>query len=484
MENIILDKIKEYSKMTNAKAVVFKEHSITYKELDDKSGWIAKNIKERVRGKDNVPIIIYESRGIDFIVYMIAVIKSGCYYIPIELNTPIERVKVIYEDVSAALIITNNYVSDEMDVYSPKDDESTEVVEDLKTPVFSMENIMYVIYTSGTTGKPKGVKILYRNLYNLLSSFDNILYHKFNKKINIGVMASFSFDASVKQIYSSLYFGHTLVIAEDKIRNFGRKIHDFHNKYNLTLCDCTPSHLKLMSKQNVMNCSKIKYLLVGGENLTWKVLKDYSDKYDHMPIVINVYGPTECCVDVSYNIIETIFDREGSVPIGKPFSNTKLWIVDKYGNKLKVDDEEGELWIGGEQVGAGYVNIKNKSFIKDSKGKNIIYKTGDLAKYNNGEIYILSRIDRQTKINGYRIELEEISSVIEEYIKAQAYVVVKDNVLYAFVTKEVSQTKLKEYLKIKFPSYMIPKKIISVEDIPLNYNGKVDEKKLLLFNGF
>ena len=201
-----------------------------------------------------------------------------------------------------------------------------------------------------------------------------------------------------------------------------------------------------------------------------------------MPIVINVYGPTECCVDVSYNIIEGALDKEGSVPIGKPVNNTKLWIVDKDGNKLKPGDEEGELWIEGEQVGDGYVNIKSKAFIKDAQGKNIIYKTGDLAKYNkNGEICILLRIDRQTKINGYRIELDEISSVIEKYIKAQAYVVIKDNVLYAFVTKEVDQTELKKYLKIKFPPYMIPRKIISVGDIPLNYNGKVDEKKLLLF---
>ena len=482
MENFILDMIKEYAKATNTKAVVFRERSITYKELDDKSDWIAKNIKERVEGKSNVPIIIYESRGIDFIVYMIAVIKSGCYYIPIELNTPVERVKIIYEDVNAALIITNNCESDEMNVYSPKDEGTTVIAENFESPVFSMENIMYIIYTSGTTGKPKGVKILYRNLYNLMSSFENILYHKFSETVNVGVMASFSFDASVKQIYSALYFGHTLVVAEDKVRNFGRKMHDFHNKYNLTVCDCTPSHLKLMTKQNVITCSKIKYLLVGGEKLTWKVLKDYSEKHEHMPIVINVYGPTECCVDVSYNIIEGALDKEGSVPIGKPVNNTKLWIVDKDGNKLKPGDEEGELWIEGEQVGDGYVNIKSKAFIKDAQGKNIIYKTGDLAKYNkNGEICILLRIDRQTKINGYRIELDEISSVIEKYIKAQAYVVIKDNVLYAFVTKEVDQTELKKYLKIKFPPYMIPRKIISVGDIPLNYNGKVDEKKLLLF---
>ncbi len=131
--------------------------------------------------KSNVPIIIYEPRGIDYIIYIIAVMKCNCYYIPLELNIPIERLQTIYEDVGSKLIISNEIKSD----------------------------VMYIIYTSGTSGKTKGVKILYKNLYKLVNSYEDILYHKFSEKINVGVMASFSFDASVKQIYASLFFGHT-----------------------------------------------------------------------------------------------------------------------------------------------------------------------------------------------------------------------------------------------------------------------------------
>ena len=495
MKNFIVERIKYYANYYgNNIAIVFNEHKISYKELDYITDKYADIILRKINYRRNVPIIIYRKRDHNFLLSIISVIKAHCFYIPLESDTPVSRVHKICEKVNPAAVICDsenseimcNVIDVELPIYD-KNEPNTFYDVDI-----SEEDIVYVIFTSGTTGTPKGVKISYSNLYNLIKSMYKIIYHEFDKKVNVGVMASFNFDASVKQIFSSIYFGHTLVISDGSTRYFGRKIHNFHNKYNLKICDCTPTHLQMMNMQKTDTPSLIPYLFVGGENLCWDTLYLYKKTFNYLPIIINVYGPTECCVDASYNFISKLpKNKSGNVAIGKPVNNTELVIIDEYGRIISELEKCGELVIVGSQVGSGYYNEESKSFIKNSQGKNVAYKTGDLAKYiSEKEIVIVSRLDNQVKINGNRVELSEISCVISDFIKLPCAVLLSNNkryesnflIAYIYGIK-INKSELIKYLKTVLPSYMIPSKFIATDIWPLTQNGKLDEKRLRKISG-
>lgn len=488
MNNFLFQKICYYGEKYEArKAIIYKDEFITYGELIRKVKAVAKSIKKRLNFEKGKPVVIYYSRGIDFIVYQLAVLWCASYYIPVDRSMPRERVKDIYADIDAKLLITDDDTNQFPESFTTLNIEgirAEETLDETDCPEHVLDHdLVYVIYTSGTSGKPKGVKIMYRNLKNLVSSFYDIVYKHFDQPVKVGVMSSFGFDASVKQIYNSLYYGHTLVIADDTVRNFGRKIHMFHNRNELSVCDGTPSQLKLMLLQKTDEYTKVKYMLIGGENLNWSLLHQYKNKADVTPVFINLYGPTECCVDVSYHVITELNNNgEQNVTIGKPLHNTELFLLDEQGNVIQENNKPGELCVTGKQVGAGYVNILSENFVGTIDDQNYMYKTGDLAIYNNEHsLVILHRKDRQVKLNGYRIELDEISSLIEDYLKCQCISIVKENSIVSFLVNAEATEGLKQHLKEKLPRYMLPKKYCKIEQIPITTNGKINEAELERF---
>lgn len=488
MKNYIIERIEKYATEEGKVAITYLGQNITYYQLNVMSNYVAHRINKFLGESKNSPILIYQNRGIEFIIFMIAIMKTGCFYVPLENSMPLERVKYILNDLQAKCIISTQIIEG-----VDKSNQINISIDDMKSECdkFSYYNeimdddLVYVMYTSGTSGKPKGVKIKYTNLFNLINSFWNIVYHQFESSVNIGVLASFSFDASVKQIFCALYYGHNLIISEENVKFFGRRIHSFHNKYNITLCDCTPSHLKLMYRQTAKENTKIKYMVVGGENLCWDILTEFSNVVEEMPVIINVYGPTECCVDVSYNYITSIkSDADGYVPIGKPLDNTRLYIQDENGNNIDQPNVFGELIVEGKQIGAGYVNYRNTSFSNTGKSLGFdTYRTGDLAMFNEDkDIIILSRLDRQVKVNGYRIELDEISQCIESITKYGCDTILIENdeikKLVSFIEGPFDESLVKMELLRRLPNYMVPKVYIQVEYIPLTKNGKLDTREL------
>jgi len=486
----ILAKIKEYSVIKKDKiACKFSDDCISYYELERETNIIAYKI-HRLLKKKQEPIIIYQKRNPQFVKYMISVLKCGCYYIPLEHNVPAERVKYIYNDINAKLIITDKQASFDSNKYNLAFFEEIEnVSNDISLNIeLHPSDLVYVMYTSGTAGKPKGVKITHSNLANLIEAFYPIVYRNFEEDISVGVLSSFSFDASVKQIYCSLYYGHKLCIAENGTRNFGRKIHTFHIENKLSICDATPSHINLMAMQNTKNTSDIPYILIGGELLRWETLHKYIQFTSCMTTFINVYGPTECCVDAAYKIIsEEDLDKHltGIVPIGKSIINTELTIRSEAGFIIDDFDKEGELFISGKQVGLGYVNVSTDAFIKE--GDLTLYKTGDIA-YRNSEndIVVIGRKDTQIKMNGYRIELNEIQVLIENYMKCFCAVVFMEQAIggkiIAFICNtqldEGAKNDLKDYLSHVLPGYMLPNHYTFISSLPLSNNGKLDNEKL------
>ena len=494
IQNKILNRILENARNKQDEiALSFGEEKIRWDELEKETNQIARRILMKLKNKRQVPVAIYNSRNTKFIKYMIAVLKCGSYYIPLERNTPIERIRYIIDDAEAQLIITdaenehpihslnNSIVTTRLGCYANESDESIEYKQ-------YDDDLMYVLYTSGTTGYPKGVKIKYANLLNLVESFSRIVYNNFKKSISVGVLSSFSFDASVKQIFCSLHYGHTLCIADDTVKNFGRKIHNFHHENKLTVCDATPSHIELMTLQKVKKKTRIPYILIGGEVLKWETLHRFINFVEHTPSFINVYGPTECCVDVAFKEItqeELKTHTYGIVPIGIPLDNTTLRIKSENGDVIQDKYVEGDLFISGKQVGAGYINITSSSFFYESDV--LTYKTGDRAYLNEyNEIVIVGRNDTQININGHRIELDEIKHAIENILSCPCFVfyetVGASKKIIACICSvqiyEHERSAFKHQLRNVIPKYMIPHHYIFVENVPVTTNGKFDKTAL------
>ena len=489
MESIILKQIRNHA-FTDKVAMSSNKMAITYKELDSITNNMANQLSRLLDGNRQRPVIIYQKCGIKFIEFILTVHKCNCYYIPLEEGIPVERVRNIVNDINPALILTDSTV--DMDIQSCK---VIDICYDKsESDCFELNDVMeddlvYVMYTSGTNGHPKGVKIKYTNLENLVVSFYDVLFHKFDQPVKVGVLASFSFDSSVKQIYNALFYGHELVISDSSTKYFGRKIHDFFLKNNLTLSDITPSHLKIMITQSVATVSQIPYLIVGGEKLRWEILHQYIDFVGYTPDFINVYGPTECCVDVADNYItkeDLENNKSGDVPIGIAIRNTKLLLRNEDESVITQKNVEGELCVSGKQVGAGYVNVESDSFVK--KDDVTEYRTGDIGYFDcDNKIVVKGRKDKQVKINGNRVELEEISCLIYEYLKVQCVVIFvktdKRDKIIAYVAsdavpKEV-QDKMMEFLRSRLPSYMIPNSFVYDSKLPLTNNGKIDERYVM-----
>lgn len=493
--NSLLNKLIEgMQKYSEEIAVKCNDVEISYQKLNANSLKIANKINTIIVGTEN-PIIIYMERGVDFVVSIMGVLRSGNYYIPIEKPYPKERIKHIIKETGSKVILVDNSFSNEL-LELNNDIRFIEYENIINEEInegnlYSLENIptnnlCYAIYTSGSTGTPKGVGIQYDSLIHLIGELEKIIYSNINYHINVALVASLSFDASIKQIFCALLCGHTLVIVDVSTKQFGRKLVNFFNNNNIYLSDMTPTILRnilLQSRESL--CIRIRYFLIGGEVLFWEDLKKLFKKIDYNPIIINLYGPTECCVDVSAYKLELNTEpiQEGVVSVGKPLGLIKTKILKENGKEAEAN-ENGELIVYGVCVSRGYINHKSKSFGFDEKLNMKYYHTGDKAyKNEEGLIYIEGRLDDQIKIYGNRVQLKEIEIIINNNCKVKdCSIVFYKNTLYCFFVPNDNKEKfcitgLEKFL----PYYMIPKYGIPIKSIPINKNGKVDKQLLISY---
>ncbi len=276
MINEIIYQIKYFSThCPDSIAIQYLDEKISFQDLERETDYIAFELSKHI-SQQNEPIVIYQQRGIKFVEYMIGVLKCGCCYVPIEDDIPPQRVNYIVKNVGAKIILSDfNKCVGKVECLAIAVNQNDKV--EFSVPNIVADDLVYIMYTSGTSGVPKGVKIMYRNLINLINSFKYILYDKLSENCNIGLLASFSFDSSVKQVYNALFYGHRLIIAERKTKFFGRSIHIFHANNKIDVCDVTPSILELMTQQKTTILSPAHFLLVGGEKLRWSTLRQYMD---------------------------------------------------------------------------------------------------------------------------------------------------------------------------------------------------------------
>jgi len=474
-------------------AVKFANYSITYRQLNEKSNRLARVLQLYGAGPNQIVAIVVE-RSIDMIVGIMAILKSGSAYMPIDPNYPEERIRYTLEDSGAGIVLTQssfiNMIKYEgkmicLDNESSYCDNGTNL-EKINEP----RDLAYVIYTSGTTGKPKGAMIEHRNVVRLLRN--DAFQFEFSNQDVWTMFHSFCFDFSVWEMYGALLYGGTLIVLPKSISRNPSEFLKLLITENVTVLNQTPTAFySLMNEdlQEVKSDLKLKYVIFGGEALKPIALKQWKTRYPQVKL-INMYGITETTVHVTYKEISKEEIESNIRNIGKPIPTLTTYIMDN-NMKLVPLGVIGELCVGGEGVGRGYINrpelTKNRFVENPYKLGERLYKSGDLAKLlPNGDLEYIGRKDHQVKIRGHRIELGEIERVLLDNENIKDIVVVVDErhdsdkylTAYFVSNQRISIAELREKLKKTLPDYMIPAFFVQLEKIPMNSNGKVDRKAL------
>ncbi|WP_343914922.1 amino acid adenylation domain-containing protein, partial [Aquimarina litoralis] len=469
-------------------ALVFEDKEFTYKELDDKSNQLAHCLRQdyNIEQEDIVGIQLDRSDWV--MVSILGILKAGAAYVPIIPELPVARKHHIVQDTQLKLLISEtNYMFDleyfdgdtfAVDVEFEPSEFSSEPVELSLDP----STLAYIIYTSGSTGKPKGVMIEHRSLVNYLN-WCNDYYIKDNlSNSDFGLFTSLSFDLTITSLFLPLTNGSKLNIIKP-----GSNISEILKKYfesDLSCIKLTPAHISLLSELDIKD-SKLELAIVGGEALQQnhvEILRNINPSIK----IYNEYGPTESTVGC---IVYEIPFSNSDILIGKPISNTQVYIVDD-NLQLVPKGVVGELCLGGDGLSRGYLNregLTREKFIDHPfKEGERLYRSGDLARWlSDGSIAFMGRKDDQVKIRGHRIELGEIEEVLlsRSWI-TQAVVVVQDfdgdKSLVSYVVSEgdLDKKALRSGLSKELPDYMVPGYYVSMDSLPLTSNGKVDRRSL------
>lgn len=474
----------------NNVAVYYGSEFLTYKELNEKANWISQIIsKNKQKANDNIALLM--KRGRERAIALVGSLKSGCAYIPIEPDLPIERINYILNDSKANILITDKKLEEEIQfkgfVLEVQSTDAIESVPENPTNTINPNDIAYIIYTSGTTGMPKGVLVQNKNLMGYIFAF--LKEFKLTQEDRILQQASYAFDAFVEEMYPILITGgsvHVCSNAEVKdINMLVRKLKD----EGITIVSASPLLINEINKHEFE--SNVHTYISGGDVLKWEYINNLIKKAN----IYNTYGPTETTVCATYyKCNET--DKNKKLPIGKPIANYKVYIMD-INEKLCPIGVPGELCIGGIGVSKGYLNnevLTSEKFIRNPfDSEEYIYKTGDLARWlQDGNIEYLGRIDNQVSIRGYRIELGEIESHLLNFYDVREAVVIDredengDKFLCAYIAgnRDFTAIELKKYLARYLPNYMIPSYFVQVDSIPVTVNGKIDKKSLLKLNNY
>lgn len=481
-------------------AVVFQNDSLTYQALNQQANQLAHYLKA-LGVKTEMLVGVCVERSIETVITLLGILKAGAAYVPLDPTYPKERLAVTIEDAQLPFVITQQHLIDVI----PKNKAEIILVEQAaqaidRQPQTNLNvavcdrNLAYVLYTSGSTGKPKGVAIEHRNTLALIE-WASQTYTAYQLK---GVLASTSlcFDLSVFEIFVTLSCGGKVIVVKNAL-----DVPNLVSPTDVTLINTVPSAINELLRLNCIPPS-VETINLAGEPLQ-NALVQQLYQLGHVDRVYNLYGPSE---DTTYSTAFLVPRGSNNIPsIGKPISNTKIYLLDAE-MKLVPTGTEGEIHISGPGLARGYLNrpeLTAQKFItcpfsqNDSQTESRLYKTGDLAAYDSdGNLKFFGRIDNQVKIRGFRIELGEIESyLLEHYAINQVIVVAREgisgskSVIAYIVPKKLLQQQhtltrntlsrvLRAFLGQKLPDYMVPSAFILLDQLPLTLNGKIDRRAL------
>lgn len=466
---------------------------ITYEELEAAANRLASCLKQLGAREEGV-IGVCLPRSFEQIVACLSVLKSGAAYLPLDPAWPQERLRNVLSDARSPLVVTTGSLLDILsgdnrtgiafDTISAApfaDDAGTGIVD----PAIRPETLAYVIYTSGSTGEPKGVEITHGNLANL------VCWHRqafaLTNADRTSHLAGLSFDASVWEVWPTLCSGACLVLADETTRTSAALLQDWIVDRNITVAFVPPVLAEPLMKARWPTATNLRFLLTGAETLHAFPARD-------LPFtVVNNYGPTECTVLATSGRVPNARDDVTSPTIGSPIPNTNIYFLDE--DREPVDDgESGEIYIAGACVGRGYRNrpqLTDERFLADpfsSTPGARMYRTGDLGRrLPDGEIVFQGRIDNQQKIRGYRVEPDEIATLLNRHAAVVSSAVIADGkdedkrlIAYFVPSREahVTMEELRAFLAELLPDHMIPGAFIKVDALPQTSNGKLDKAAL------
>ena len=489
-----------------AVALCFEQQALTYGELNRRANQLAHYL--RARGvKPEATVAVCLERSLDLIISLLAVIKAGGAYVPLDPAYPPERLRLILENARTVAVITDEAVakrlretggigsSDVIRLSREWKTISQESEEQVASGV-SDQNLAYVIYTSGSTGRPKGVQVTHQNLVSLLQAGGTF---PFDQHDVWSVFHSFTFDLSVWEIFAPLVRGSRLVLVPLRVAQSPALLFDLLRTEHVTILHQTPSlarHLLGFTRAAAVDVKrdlKLRLLVCGGEALPGELSAQLLE-WDIR--IWNFYGPTEATVWATTHVVDENDAKETNSRIGRPLSNTEVFILDDE-QRLLPPGVIGELCIGGGGVARAYLGAPSETALKfvphpfSNQPGERLYRTGDLAQYlPDGQIRYVGRVDQQVKFRGYRIQLGEIEAMLIEHPSVNECVVVvrdeSDNQkrLVCYVTEEagaqfkLSYDEMRQFLEQRLPEYMVPTALVKVERIPLTRSGKVDRRAL------
>ena len=480
---------KQLTKNGNNTALYFRDQNITYNDLNKKINQFSNYIIER-KNKHGLPIAIIMDSSIEMIIAIFAILKSGSPYLPIDPEYPVKRIEYMLEDSRAEILITQDRYNEDVVFTGTKiifDYGIFDRYSDRKPNIHvSSEDVAYIMYTSGSTGRPKG--ILTRH-YSISRICINTNYIDIRSNDRLVKLSNYAFDGSTFDLFASLLNGAKLfLLSKDDIMEIG-KLAEFIYKKKITIFFITTALFNTLVDLNMESLKNVKKILFGGERASYRhVEKAYN--FFGAKKLIHVYGPTESTVFASFHQLNSFPYDFKTIPIGKPISNTKIYILDRELN-ICPPGIAGEICISGDGLAAGYLNqekLTNERFINNPffRGEKI-YLTGDVGKWNrNGDIEFIGRLDNQVKIRGNRIEPGEIELSLMEHPEIEKVIVIsredashnKYLAAYYVSRESIDHGSLRKFLLEKLPESMVPSYFMRLSKIPLTQNGKIDKINL------
>ncbi len=497
----VTDYLEKTEKSFGSKtAYVDADRSITFTELKNDALKIAAGIMDEAGA--GIPVPVFMEKSVECIEAFLGVAYTGAFYVPIDINMPYNRVKLILDTLNAGIMLVRSgdeipeeikervrlYYVDELT--GPEKSLSEEELERIrKRQERSIDSDpVYAIFTSGSTGVPKGVLVSSRSVINFTEWWCETF--EFSEEEVFANQTPFYFDASVKDIYATLRCAATMYIVPKKLFSLPKQLVHFLNEKKITCIDWVPSALCMIVNFKTLEKEKPEYLkkvMFLGEVMPAKQFNMWREALPDVKYA-NLYGPTEATGDCTYYKVEREISDSESIPIGRACMNTEVLLLDEKDELITKAGRTGEICVRGCSLALGYYNDPEKTekaFVQNplqKAYKERIYRTGDLGKLNGlGELLFVSRKDSQIKHMGHRIELGEIETAISavEGIRRAACLYNENNSrIIAVYEGDIEKEELIGILKERLPSYMLPGVYHPLEEMPVNLNGKIDRVAL------
>ncbi|MDQ3958469.1 MAG: amino acid adenylation domain-containing protein, partial [Actinomycetota bacterium] len=479
----------------DAVAVVYEDGTLTYGELNARANALARHLVDSgVERGDLVAVAL--DRGPELVTALLAVLKTGAAYLPIDPEHPRRRTSFMMDDAEARILLTSDDLAGTFDagparVVSLGGDAAAiaALSQDDLGLAGDSEDVAYAIYTSGSTGTPKGICIPHRAITRLVLDTD---YVKLGPDSVVAQASNASFDAATFEIWGPLLNGGRLVGIPKDVLLDARRLRAALERHDVGVMFVTTALFNQLVAEDPSLFSVLDTLLFGGEAVDPGMVRRCVEEGPPREL-LHVYGPTESTTFTTWHRVESVPDGSATIPIGRPLANTRVHILDPAMNPVPAG-VTGEIHIGGAGLATGYLNrpeLTKERFVPDplSGGPSaLLYRTGDLARYlPSGEIEFLGRIDSQVKIRGFRVELGEIETVMAEHpAVAEAVVTVAsgtggDRRLIGYVVAGADGfdlAELRRFLTERIPFYMVPSDFVRLDAFPLNANGKIDRRAL------